>query len=398
MAKDLMDLTITEDERQVLDLAHEVCKNEVIPERAELDAKEEFPDKIFDKFKEAGIFGAMYDEEYGGLGLGGYIDTLLAEVVSEYCLGVYTALFASKLGVLPIEFGGTKEQKEKYLPLMASGEKIGAFGLTEPEAGSDVPNLKTHAEKKGDRYILNGTKQWISNAGRADVYTIFAITDKSKGPRGISCFIVEDNGRLDPSKRIKGLSFGKLENKLGIRASHTRAIILEDVEVPEENLVGLHPNHGFIHALKTLNSSRPAVAGAGVGLATGAFKEAVKYTKERVQFDKAIINFQAVQHMLADMAVKIDGARLLAYRAARASSTGNADMAKYSAIAKYYAAEIAMQVCTDSLQLHGGYGFTKDYPIEKMFRDAKILSIYEGTSQIQKNEIATYIIKESSHY
>ncbi|MDH4200128.1 MAG: acyl-CoA dehydrogenase family protein [Spirochaetia bacterium] len=390
MAKDLMDFTFTEDEQQVIDLAHEVCKNEVIPARAELDAKEEFPDKVLAKFKEAGLFSAMYAEEFGGLGLDGYIDTPLAEVISEYCLGVYTAFFASKLGSMPIEIGGTKEQKEKYVTQLASGDKIGAFGLTEPEAGSDVPNLSTHAEKKGDRYILNGTKQWISNAGRAEIYTIFAITDKSKGPRGISCFILE--------KGMKGLSFGKLENKLGIRASHTRAIIMEDVEVPAENLVGLTPNKGFIHALKTLNSSRPAVAGAGVGLATGAFKEAVKYTKTRVQFEKSVINFQVVQHMLADMAVKIDAARLLAYRAARASSTRNPDMAKYSAMAKYFAAETAMQVTTDALQLHGGYGFTKDYPIEKMFRDAKILSIYEGTSQIQKNEIAAYIIKESSKY
>jgi len=390
MAKELMDLTITEDEQQVLDLAHEVCKNEVIPARAELDAKEEFPDKVFEKFKEAGLFGAMYDEPYGGLGLGGFLDTLLAEVISEYCLGVYTAFFASKLGALPIEFGGTEEQKLKYLPQLASGDKIGAFGLTEPEAGSDVPNLSTHAEKKGDRYILTGTKQWISNAGRADIYTIFAITDKTKGARGISCFILE--------KGMKGLSFGKLENKLGIRASSTRAIIMEDVEVPEENLVGLHPNHGFIHALKTLNASRPAVAGAAVGLAYGAYKEAAKYARERVQFGKSIINFQVVEHMLADMLVKIDGARMLAYRAARASSMGHPDMAKYSAIAKYYGSEVAMQVATDALQLHGGYGYTKDYPIEKMFRDAKILSIYEGTSQIQKNEIGTYIIKESSHY
>lgn len=390
MANEVMNLTITEDEQQVLDLAHEVCKNEIIPVRAELDAKEEFPDKVFEKFKEAGLFGALYDEEFGGLGLGGFIDTLLAEAVSEYCLGVYTAFFASKLGALPIEIGGTPEQKQKYIPQLASGDKVGAFGLTEPDAGSDVPNLSTFAEKKGDRYILNGTKQWISNAGRAEIYTIFAITDKSKGPRGISCFILE--------KGMKGLSFGKLENKLGIRASHTRAIIMEDVEVPEENLVGLHPNKGFIHALKTLNSSRPAVAGAGVGLAVGAFKEAVKYSKERVQFGKSIINFQAVEHMLADMAVKIDAARLLAYRAARAASSGHPNMAKFSAMAKYFAAETAMQVATDALQLHGGYGFTKDYPVEKMFRDAKILSIYEGTSQIQKNEIATYILKESSKY
>jgi len=390
MARDIMDFTISEDEQAVLEMAHELGKNEIVPVRAELDEKEEFPDKVFEKFKEAGLFGALYDEQYGGLGMGGFVDTLLAEVVSEYCLGVYTAFFASKLGALPIEIGGTDEQKQKYITQLATGDKIGAFGLTEPDAGSDVPNLSTVAEKKGDRYILNGTKQWISNAGRAEIYTIFAVTDKAKGSRGVSCFILE--------KGMKGLSFGKIENKLGIRASHTRAIIMEDVEVPEENLVGLTPGKGFIHALKTLNASRPAVAGAAVGLATGAYKEAAKYTRERVQFGKSVINFQAVQHMLADMLVKVDSARLLAYRAARASSEGHPDTAKFSAIAKYYGSEIAMQVATDALQLHGGYGFVKDYPIEKMFRDAKILSIYEGTSQIQKNEIGTYIIKESSKY
>jgi len=384
---DPLNFTKTEEEEDVLALAREISENEIIPARAGLDAKEEFPDKIFEKFKEAGLFGALYPEEYGGLGLGGYINTLLAEVVAEYCLGVYTAFFASKLGALPIEIGGTEEQKKKYISQLASGDKIAAFGLTEPEAGSDATNVKTIAEKKGDRYILNGVKQWISNAGRADIYTIIAQTDKSKGTRGVSVFVLE--------KGMKGLSFGKLEDKLGIRASHTRQIIMEDVEVPEENLLGLKPGKGFIHALKTLNASRPAVAGAGVGLAMGAYKEALKYTKSRVQFEKNIINFQAVQHMLADMLTKIEAARLLTYRAARYSSIDHPDTAKYSAIAKYYSSEIAMQVATDALQLHGGYGFTKEYPVEKMFRDAKILSIYEGTSQIQKNEISTYIIKDA---
>ncbi len=387
MSDNLLNFAISEEERQVIELTRQICEEHVVPQRAELDEKEEYPFKILEKFREAGLPAALFDAEYGGLGMGMFINVLLAETVAEYCLGVQTAFGATKLGALPIEFGGTEEQKKKYLTAFASGEKIGAFALTEPNAGSDVPNLSTWAEKKGDRYILNGTKQWISNAGVADVYTVFALTDKSKGPRGMSCFIVEKNTR--------GLSFGKLENKMGIRCSHTRQVILEDVEVPEENLVGLKPNKGFIHALLTLNASRPAVAASAVGVATGAYKEAVKYTRQREQFGKNIINFQAVQHMLADMLTRIEASRLLTYRAARYAANRHPETAKFSAIAKYFASETAVYCANHGLQLHGGYGFTKDYPIEKMYRDAKILTIYEGTSQIQMNEIGAYIIKEA---
>ncbi|MBL8035469.1 MAG: acyl-CoA dehydrogenase family protein [Leptospiraceae bacterium] len=384
----LLDFNISPELQEMGDLLHEICQKEVVPRRAEMDEHEKYPFEVFAKFKEAGLPAVMYPEEYGGAGLGLFASIMFAEIVSEYCLGVNTAISATKLGALPIEHGGTEEQKQKYLSAFASGEKIGAFGLTEPNAGSDVPNLSTTAVKKGDRYILNGTKQWISNSGVADVYTIFALTDKSKGPRGMSCFIVE--------KDMKGLSYGKLEQKMGIRCSHTRQVIMEDVEVPEENLVGLKPNRGFIHAFQTLSSSRPAVAASAVGLAIGAYKEAVKYARQREQFGKNIINFQAVQHMLADMATRIEQARLITYRAAKYAMAGHPEAAKYSAMAKYAASETAVAVANDALQLHGGYGFTKDYPIEKMYRDAKILTIYEGTSQIQKNEIGAYIIKESS--
>ncbi len=383
----ISDFSISEEARQALELLRQVCEEHILPQRAELDEREEFPYKIFNKFKEAGLFGIFFCEEYGGLGLPGFLVTLTTEITSEYCIGVATAIGASKLGALPIEFGGTKEQKQKYLPPLANGEKIAAFALSEPNAGSDVPNLSTVADKKGDRYILNGTKQWISNAGVADIYTIFAMTNKSKGSRGMSCFIVE--------KGTKGLSFGKLENKMGIRCSHTRQVILEDVEVSEENLVGLKPSKGFIHGINTLNQSRPFVASMSVGLAQAAYNEAIRYTYERVQFGKKVISFQAVNHMLADMAVKIDSSRFLTYRASRAVDVSHPQAPKYSAMAKYHASESAVQVVNDALQLHGGYGFTKDYPIEKMYRDAKILTIYEGTSQIQKNEIGAYIIKEA---
>ncbi|MES0489019.1 MAG: acyl-CoA dehydrogenase family protein [Leptospirales bacterium] len=388
MSKDIMDFSLSEDDVTILEMADEVCRNEIIPRRAEMDEKEIFPHEVFDKFREAGLFSVLYATEYGGLGSSSLVAAMMGETISKYCLGVGTAYLASKLGAFPIEIGGTEEQKMKYLTPLASGEKLGAFGLTEPDAGSDVPAMTTTAVKKGDAYILNGTKQWISNAGQADIYTVFAETDPSKGSRGFSCFILE--------KGMKGLSFGKLENKLGIRASHTAQIIMEDVEVPAENLVGLHEGKGFIHAIKTLNVSRPVVAGMAVGVARGAYDEAVKYTRERVQFGKSVINFQVVQHMLVDMLVKIEAGQLLVYRAARCADLHHSDLAKYSAIAKYYCSENAVSIANDALQLHGGYGYVKDYPVEKMYRDAKILTIYEGTSQIQKNEIATYILKQAS--
>jgi acyl-CoA dehydrogenase len=253
-----------------------------------------------------------------------------------------------------------------------------------------VPALKTHAVKKGDRYILNGTKQWITNAGQADIYTVFALTDKAKGPRGISCFIVE--------KDTKGLSFGKLEQKMGIRCSHTRQVIMEDMEVPEENLVGLKPNRWLYSRVSNSDFFTPRIATMGTGLSQGAYKEAVKYARQREQFGKKIINFQAVQHMLADMTTKIEaGAPSRIPRGKVFAGNNHPESARYSAMAKLMSSEAAVSICNDALQLHGGYGFTKDYPIEKMYRDAKILTIYEGTSQIQKNEIGAYIIKESAN-
>ena len=381
-------LELTEEHQEIIDLVDKICLEHIVPNRAEWDANETFPHIVLDKFKEAGVQSLLFESTYGGMyeTADQLLVSALLEKISQYCLGVATSVGAIKLGALPIEVGGTAEQKKKYLPSLADGSKISAFALSEPSAGSDVPNMSTIAVKKGDKYILNGTKQWISNAGEAHTYTIFAITDKNKGPRGISCFIVE--------KGTKGLSFGNLENKLGIRCSHTRQVILEDCEIPEENLIGLKPNMGFVHALKTLNLSRPFIASCSVGLTQGAYNEAVKYAFQREQFGKKIINFQALNHLLADMLVKLETARLLSYRAAAYAQLGHPNLPKYSAMAKYYASEVAVQVANDALQVHGGYGFTKDYPIEKMYRDAKILTIYEGTSQIQKNEIGVFCIKD----
>ncbi len=388
MSEPQITIGLTEDQAMLRDLVRDVVKNEVVPVRMELDEKNEYPHKVLEKFKEAGLFQAMYEEEFGGMGMGMMGNIILAEEVARGCLGVGTAFLATKLGSLPIEVGATDEQKQKYLPKLASGELIAAFGLTEPGAGSDVPALSTTAVKKGDKFILNGTKQWISGAGQADVYTVFALTDKNRGPRGISCFIVE--------KDTPGFSFGKKEDKLGIRCSETRQLIFEDCEVPAENIVGGRENNGFLHALKTLNLSRPAVAASAVGCAQGAYEAAIQYAREREQFGVKIATFQAIQHMLAEMAMNIEASRLLTYKAAQLAQMGHKDTAKFSAMAKCYAADTAMRVATDGVQIHGGYGYVKEYPAEKFFRDAKILQIYEGPSQIQKNEIAAGLVKEAA--
>lgn len=380
------DSPFTPEEQEILTLTHEICRQEIVPVRAELDETGAFPDHILKKFREVGLFAAMFEADYGGLGLHPLMPLAILEAMSHYCLGVATTFGASTvLAALPIKAGGTEAQKQKYLPRLASGESLGALAVTEPGAGSDVLNLATTAVKTGDHYVINGVKQWITNAGQADIYCIFAAT----GQKGnLSCFIVE--------KDTPGLSFGKLENKLGIRCSPTGSLFLEEVVVPAENLVGLKPNRGLLHLLQTLNRSRVSVAALAVGLATGAYHEAVKYTRQREQFGQKIIHFQALQHILADMLVKIETARNLTYRAGLLAANDHPQASTYSAMAKYYASEMAMQVATDALQLHGGYGFSKEYPVEKMFRDAKILAIYEGTNQMLKNQIGDYIVRTAS--
>ncbi len=383
-----LNISLSEEERQVQELVREVSRKEILPVRMELDEKSAYPHEVIEKFRQAGIFSAMFAEKYGGLGMGNMGSIIVAEEIAAACLGVATAIFAVKLGAIPIEMGGTEEQKERWLTPLSTGEKLAAFALSEPSAGSDVPAMHTTAVKKGDRYLLNGTKQWISNGGQADFYTVFCMTNKERGPRGISCLIVE--------KGSPGFSYGKKEDKLGIRCSETRQLIFEDCEVPEENLVGGQENQGFIQAVKSLNYSRPGVAASAVGLAQGAFDCAIHYAREREQFGVKISSFQAIQHMLADMAMKIEASRLLTYKASRLADQESPALAKFSAMAKCFAADSAMAVATDAVQIFGGYGFTKEYPAEKYFRDAKVLQIYEGTSQIQKNEIASWLIKESA--
>ena len=310
---------------------------------------------------------------------------IATEELSRACGGIAVCYAASALGTFPIVLFGSEEQKKKYLPDLAKGKTIAAFGITEPEAGSDASAIKTSAVKNGDHYILNGTKHFITNGGEAGVYTIIAITDRTRGARGASAFIVE--------KGTPGFTFGKKEEKMGIRASMTKELIFTDCRVPKENLIA-REGMGFIVTMKTFDMSRPGVAAQALGIAQGALELAVKYAKERKQFGKSISSFQGIQWMLADMATKVEAARALIYATARMLDSGNTGVAKESAMAKLFASDTAMQVTTDAVQILGGYGYMRDYPAEKYMRDAKITQIYEGTNQIQRNIIALQLIKE----
>lgn len=381
-----MDYGLTEQQIEIRDMVREFAATRVKPVRAELDEKEEFPTGILRELGKMDLMGLYIPEAYGGLGSDSSMDFMLAvEELSRVCIGVSVSFAANALGADPILIGGSEEQKQKYLSQLASGEKWAAFGLTEPNAGSDAGGIATTAKKVGDKYILNGTKQWITNGGEADIYTIFAITDKTKGPRGVSCFIVE--------KDTPGFHFGKKEKKLGIRASATRELIFEDCEVPAENLIG-REGTGFMLAMKTFDISRPGIAAQGVGLAQGALDEAVLYSRTREQFGKPIAANQGLRWMMADMAVKVESARAMLYSTARHLDKHAKKMSKFSAMCKLYCTDVAMSVTTDAVQVLGGYGFMRDYPVEKMMRDAKILQIYEGTNQIQREVIGQALVKE----
>ncbi len=382
-----MDYFFTEEQKMIRDLARQIAEERIVPVRAELDEKEEFPREIMEVLAQSDMFGIFVPEEYGGLGMGALELCIAVEELSRACLGVSTSYAANALGTYPILLFGTEEQKKKYLPDIAAGRKLVAFALTEPNAGSDAAGIQTTAKKEGDYYILNGLKQWITNAGEADIYTVIAITDRAKGARGASAFIVE--------KGMEGFSFGKKEKKMGIRASVTRELIFENCKVPKENILG-REGMGFIVAMRTLDQSRIGVGAQGVGVAQGAFEEALKFAKQRIQFGKPIISFQAVQHILADMATQIEAARSLVYSVARYIDSGAKDISKVSAMAKVFATDVAMKVTTDAVQVMGGAGYMREYPVEKMMRDAKILQIYEGTNQIQRNIIGQALIKEAT--
>jgi alkylation response protein AidB-like acyl-CoA dehydrogenase len=381
-----IDYGLTEQQVEIRNIMREFAEERVKPVRAELDEKEIFPRDLLNELGKMDLMGLYIPEEYGGFGAESSLDLVLAiEELSRVCIGVSVSFAANALGADPIIIGGSDEQKKKYLPPLAKGEKLAAFALTEPNAGSDASGIQTVAVKKGDKYVLNGTKQWITNGGEADTYSVMAITDRSKGARGASFFIVE--------KDTPGFVFGKKENKLGIHASATRELIFEDCEVPKENLIG-REGMGFIIAMKTFDVSRPGIAAQGVGLAQGALDEVIMYARQRVQFGRPIIANQGYQWTLADLATKIEAARALLYAVCRTVDRSTKDISKFSAMVKLFATDVAMEVTTWAVQLMGGYGYMKEYPVEKMMRDAKILQIYEGTNQVQRDVIGAALIKE----
>ncbi len=379
-----MNFSLTKEQELVKQMVREFAINEVKPIAAEIDVTERFPMENVEQMARYNMLGIPFPTEFGGAGGNNVSYAMTVEELSKVCgtTGVIVSAHTSLCGA-PIYQFGTQEQKEKYLTPLAKGEKLGAFGLTEPNAGTDAAGQQTTAVLEGDHYVLNGSKIFITNGGVADIFVVFAMTDKSKGTRGISAFIVE--------KDFPGFSIGKVEEKLGIRASSTTELVFENCIVPKENLLGKE-GKGFGVAMQTLDGGRIGIAAQALGLAQGALDEAVAYMKERKQFGKSIAAFQGLQWMVADMDVQIEAARLLVYKAAYKKDMGmpySVDAAR----AKLYASEVAMDVTTKAVQLFGGYGYTKEYPVERMMRDAKITEIYEGTSQVQRMVIAGSVLK-----
>ena len=379
-----MNFNLSKEQEMVRSVVREFTKNEVEPIAADIDESGRFPRENVEKMAKANMLGVPFPVEYGGAGGDEIAYAITVEELSRSCgtTGVINSAHTS-LGAWPIFKYGTEEQKQKYLIPLAKGEHLGAFGLTEPNAGTDAAGQQTTAILDGDNYILNGSKIFITNGGQADTYIIFAMTDKAQGTRGISTFIVE--------KDFPGFSIGKIEEKLGIRASATTELIFQDCLVPKENLLGKE-GQGFKIAMTTLDGGRIGIAAQALGIAAGALDITVDYLKERKQFGRPLSKFQGLQWMVADMATEIEAARLLVYKAAFNKANGLA-YSKEAAMAKLYASECAMDVTTKCVQLYGGYGYTKDYPIERMMRDAKITEIYEGTSQVQQMVIAAAVLK-----
>lgn len=379
-----MNFGLSKEQELAKQMLTEFVKNEVEPIAAEIDESEEFPIETVNKMARYGMMGMPFPKEYEGAGTDYLTYIIAVEELAKACgttsviLSAHTSLCAG-----PIFEFGTKEQKQKYLPDLLSGRKIGAFGLTEPNAGTDASGQQSQAVKDGDYYILNGSKIFITNGGVADTFVIFAMTDRSVGTKGISAFIID--------KGMPGFSIGKVENKMGIRASSTTELIFEDVKVPAENMLGKE-GKGFGIAMKTLDGGRIGIAAQALGLAEGALDHAVAYMKERKQFGKPLSAFQGLQWYAAEMKVKVEAAKLLVYRAAWNKQEGKSYSVE-AAEAKLFASETAMEVTTKALQILGGYGYTKEYPLERMMRDAKITEIYEGTSEVQKMVIAGNLLR-----
>ena len=382
-----MEHFLTEQQELIKSLARRVAEERILPVRAELDEKEEFPWVIMKDLADADLFRIFIPEEYDGLGEGVFTLCLAVEELSRACGGVAVTYAADALGAMPILLYGSEEQKRKYLPDIASGARLTAFGLTEPGAGSDAGGIRTTAARDGDDYVINGTKQFITNGGEAEIYTVIALTDPTRGPRGASAFIVE--------KDTPGFTFGKKEKKMGMRTSATRELVFHNCRVPKENLLG-REGVGFIVTMKTLDSTRPGVGAVAVGLAQGALEAAVAYAQQREQFGHPISAIQAIQHMLANMAMELEAARALIYATARTIDSGAKNISEIGAMAKVFATDMAMKVTTDAVQVFGGPGYMRDYPVEKMMRDAKINQIWEGTNQVLRNVIALELLKRKA--
>ncbi len=379
-----MNWFLTEEQNMIIETAREIARKKILPVREKYDHEGIFPWDVVEAMAAADLFGLYIPEQYGGYGGGVFELCLAVEELSKVCGGISLAMAATALGTFPILLFGSDEQKQKYLPGIAAGKTLSAFGLTEANAGSDALGMKTTAVPDNDTYILNGTKQWITNGENAQVYTVFAKTNPAKGARGISAFIVE--------KGTPGFSFGKHEDKMGIRASSTTELVFQDCRVPRSSLL-VKEGMGSIIAINTLNYSRPGVGAQALGIAAGALDDAVAYSRQRVQFGEPISSFQAIQHLLADMATEVEAARALLYATAKTVDSGEKRFAKESAMSKLKCSDVAMKVTVDALQVMGGYGYMREYPMEKRMRDAKITQIYEGTNQIQRNEIALQLIK-----
>ncbi len=376
---------LNEEQRMLLDMVREVAQEKIAPRAAAIDESGEYPWDIKDALAKLDLLGLPFPEEYGGTGTDLLTICMVIEEIAKVCATSALIIATQSLGTLPITIAGTSEQKRRLFPRLASGEWIAAFGLTEPGAGSDAAAMRTKAVREGDEYVLNGTKHFITNAGIAHVNTIFAMTDASRGVKGISAFIVESDR--------PGFSAGKIEHKMGIRGSRTGELVFQDCRIPAENLLGKEGD-GFKIAMMTLDRSRPEVGAQAVGIAQGALDYACRYAKERCQFGGPIANLQAIQFMLADMAMQVQAARLMVYDAAEAADRGDKRLTLLSAMCKCFAGDTAMRVTTDAVQVLGGYGYMTEYPVERMMRDAKITQIYEGTNQIQRVVVARALLNE----
>ena len=374
---------VVEDEKALIEAIRELAQERVAPRAAEIDRTGEFPWDMKELLAQQDILAMPFPVEYGGIGASELSIVMAIEELSRCCATTGLLLAVQQLGSTPILLAGTDEQKRKYFPKLASGEWLAAYGLTESESGSDAAAMRTMAVRKGDKYILNGSKRFITNGGLAQVNSVMAITDPTQGTRGISAFIVE--------RDFPGFSVGRVEDKMGIRGSQTAELIFTDCEVPAENLLG-REGDGFKIAMGTLDRTRPGIGAQALGIAQGALDLAVAYAKQRVQFDKPIAEFQGIQFMLADMATKVEASRLLIYNVAEMIDRGEKNFSQYSSMAKMFASDSAMEVTNDAIQVLGGYGYITEYPAERMMRDAKITQIYEGTNQIQRLVIARALL------